>query len=106
VALVGVLSDKDWRAMLPPLFRRVDRAILTQPPSAPSERRWDPEEALRVLVQDAVGRPAPIVLDADFSSALQQARREARGGTVVVTGSVHTVGSALRALGRDPFPLR
>jgi dihydrofolate synthase/folylpolyglutamate synthase len=106
VALVGVLADKDWRAMLPPLFRRVDRAILTQLPSAPSERRWNPDEALRTLGHDAGGGPAPIVLDADFSSALQRARREARGGTVVVTGSVYTVGSALRALGREPFPLR
>jgi dihydrofolate synthase/folylpolyglutamate synthase len=106
VALVGVLADKDWRAMLPPLFRRVDHAILTQPTSAPSERRWDPEEALSVLEKDVGGGLAPITMEADFSSALRRAEREARGGTVVVTGSVHTVGSALRALGRDPFPVR
>jgi dihydrofolate synthase/folylpolyglutamate synthase len=103
VALVGVLADKDWRAMLPPLFRRVDRAILTQPPSAPSERRWDPEEAMQVL-RDGGSQESTIVLEGDFPSALHRARREAQRGTVVVTGSVHTVGSALRVLGRDPFP--
>jgi dihydrofolate synthase/folylpolyglutamate synthase len=105
VALVGVLGDKDWRAMLPPLFRRVERALLTQPPSAPHERRWDPVDALRELSDPGEGRPCPLALEQDFTAALHRAQREARGGTVVVTGSVHTVGSALRVLGRDPFPL-
>jgi dihydrofolate synthase/folylpolyglutamate synthase len=106
VAVVGVLGDKDWRAMLPPLFRRVDRALLTQPASAPLERRWDPVDALRQLSDPGAGRPCPLALEEDFAVAMQRAQREARGGTVVVTGSVHTVGSALRVLGRDPFPLR
>ena len=35
VALIGILGDKEWRDMLPPVFQRVDHAILTQPPSAP-----------------------------------------------------------------------
>jgi folylpolyglutamate synthase/dihydropteroate synthase len=101
-----VLGDKDWRAMLPPLFRRVDRALLTQPPSAPHERRWDPVDALRELSDPGEGRPCPLALEQDFAAAMRRAQREARGGTVVVTGSVHTVGSALRVLDRDPFPLR
>jgi dihydrofolate synthase/folylpolyglutamate synthase len=105
VALVGVLGDKDWRAMLPPLFRRVRLGILTQPPSAPPERRWDPEEALRVVSAGGGAGVCPLVTEVDFARALARAAREARGGTVVVTGSVHTVGSALRSLGRDPFPL-
>jgi dihydrofolate synthase/folylpolyglutamate synthase len=98
VVLVGVLGDKDWRSMLPPLFARTDAAVLTQPPSAPSERRWRPEEAA-----GAVRRMTRVTVQNDFERALEQARREAGQGTVVVTGSVHTVGSALRLLGREPL---
>ena len=100
-ALVGVLGDKDWRAMLPPLLRRVDRAVLTQPPTAPPERRWDPTEAA-AAVASLEGVP-PLELEPEFDVALGLARAAARGGTVVVTGSVHTVGGALRLLGKEPF---
>ena len=98
VALVGVLGDKDWKSMLPPLFARVDHAVLTQPPSAPVERRWDPREAA-----DAVGAVTHIRVEDDFVRALRQARRRAGRGTVVVTGSVHTVGSAMSVLGLEPL---
>lgn len=98
VALVGVLGDKDWRTMLPPLFARADLAVLTQPPSAPPERRWQPREAA-----DAVGHVCPIRVEEDFAAALRKVEAEAGDGTVVVTGSVHTVGSALKALGREPL---
>jgi dihydrofolate synthase / folylpolyglutamate synthase len=49
VALIGVLGDKDWGRMLPPLFAYADAVVLTEPPSAPrsgagtrnrSSRRW------------------------------------------------------------------
>ena len=98
VALVGVLGDKDWRSMLPPLFSRTDAALLTQPPSAPPERRWSPREAA-----NAVRKMTRITVEHDFARAFRQARREAGQGTVIVTGSVHTVGSALRLLGREPL---
>lgn len=98
VALVGVLGDKDWQAMLPPLLGRMSAAVLTQPPSAPPERRWDPAAVAAVLAG-----PCPLRVDEDFVSALGWARREAGEGTVVVTGSVHTVGSALKLLGREPL---
>jgi dihydrofolate synthase/folylpolyglutamate synthase len=97
VALVGVLGDKDWRAMLPPLFSRTDLAILTQPPSAPPERRWDPAAAAA-----AVPPVCPIRIQDDFVRALETARDAAGNGTVVVTGSCHTVGGALTVLGREP----
>src|SRR5207253_2076058 len=42
VAVIGVLADKEWRAMLPLILERVDQGILTLPPSATGERRWDP----------------------------------------------------------------
>ncbi|MCG6955273.1 MAG: bifunctional folylpolyglutamate synthase/dihydrofolate synthase [Gemmatimonadetes bacterium] len=98
VALVGVLGDKDWRVMLPPLFSRTDRAVLTQPPSAPPERRWDVKAAAQ-----AVEHMCPLRLEEEFVAALELARQEADGGTVVVTGSCHTVGSALKVLGREPL---
>jgi dihydrofolate synthase/folylpolyglutamate synthase len=104
VALVGVLADKDWRAMLPPLFRRADLGVLTQPASAPPGRRWDPLEALEVV--SASGGPlCTLVAEPDFARAFERARVHAKGGTVVVTGSVYTVGNTLQVLGRDPFPL-
>ena len=84
--------------MLPPLFSRADRVILTQPPSAPVERRWDPEAVASSLSLET--RP---FIETDFARALEAARAAAAGGTVVVTGSCHTVGDALADLGLVPF---
>jgi dihydrofolate synthase / folylpolyglutamate synthase len=93
-AVVGVLGDKDWLAMLGPLAGVADRLILTVPPGAPADRRWDPDAVLAAL-------PAlPAIVHHDFATALSSAPRE--GASVVVTGSFHTVGDALRALGRAP----
>lgn len=98
VALIGVLGDKDWQSMLPPLLSRVDAAFLTQPPSAPAERRWDPLEAADQVDAITVVR----VVD-DFVLAMRRAAERAGQGTVIVTGSVHTVGSAMPLLGLDPL---
>ena len=98
VAVVGVLGDKDWETMLPPLLSRAHAGVLTQPPSAPPERRWDPGAAAA-----AVGPVCPLRVDDDFVEAVAWARREAGQGTVVVTGSCHTVGSALSLLGLEPL---
>ena len=103
VALVGVLGDKDWRTMLPPLLRRCEMAVLTEPPSAPVERCWSPPDAARALADAGISLP-PLVIEPNFRLALARARQEAAEGTVVVTGSVHTVGCALETTGRDPFP--
>ncbi len=98
--LVGILGDKEWKEMLPPLFSDADAAILTQPPAAPEHRRWDPGAALA-----EVEPPPRVEIVPDFVSALERAVEEsAPGGTVVVTGSHYTVGAALRALGRAPHP--
>ena len=98
VMLTGVLGDKDWHSMLPPLFRMADRAILTQPPSAPEDRRWDPDQAMR-----ASGSACLMEVEAEFGVAVERARIAAEGGTVVVTGSNHTVGDTLGLLGLIPF---
>ncbi len=105
VALVGVLGDKEWRRMLPPLLRRVDRTILTQPDSAPVSRRWDPAAALAAVVDTPARSGSAIEVEVHFQSAVRLAAAAAAGGTVVVTGSCHTVGDALRALGRVPFEM-
>ena len=95
VVLSAVLGDKDWREMLPPLFERADHAVLTQAPSAPLARRWDPHLA----VTETGSGIAEI--NPDFDDALDRARELAGSGTIVVTGSAHTVGDALRGLGLD-----
>ncbi len=95
VLLTAVLGDKDWREMLPPLFETADHAILTQAPTAPLDRRWEPREA----VTESGSGVAEI--QTDFVRALDRARELAGSGTVVVTGSAHTVGDALRGLGLE-----
>ena len=98
VALVGVLGDKDWGRMLPPLLAFADRVVLTEPPSAPPERRWDPEAVLSEL-----GRPVRAQVIRPFAVAVAAARDAAGSGTVLCTGSVHTVGDAMLELGIAPF---
>ena len=98
VALVGVLRDKDWGAMLPPLLSRADHMILTQPPTAPPDRRWDPSEAAR-----QVPTAAALRVVSDFAEAVDQAASLAGAGTVLVTGSVHTVGGAMKLLELAPI---
>ena len=98
VALVGVLGDKDWGRMLPPLLEYADRAILAEPPSAPAERRWNPEGVLAELK-----RPGHAEVVRPFAVAVASATDAATGGTVLCTGSVHTVGDAMLALGIAPF---
>lgn len=98
VLLVGIQGDKDWRSMLPPLFGLTREAVLTQPPSVPPERRWHPLEAAQAVET----RPNLHILP-DFSEAVMAARRAAGKGTVVVTGSHHTVGDAMNLLGIPPY---
>jgi dihydrofolate synthase / folylpolyglutamate synthase len=97
-AVVGVLGDKDWVNMLTPLCSAAAHVLLTAPPTAPPERRWDPEQVLRQVPC------AHAETVSDFLGALDRAQRRAiaTGGTVLVTGSFHTVGDALAAFGLCP----
>jgi dihydrofolate synthase / folylpolyglutamate synthase len=98
VALVGVMGDKEWGRMLPPLFAYADQVVLTEPPTAPPERRWDP-----AVVLSELGNPSTARIVRPFTAALAAASAAAAGGTVLCTGSVHTVGDAMLALGIAPF---
>lgn len=98
VVLAGILGDKDWTRMLPPLVDLADRVVFTIPDSAPPERNWDPR-AVASQVADGV----PIEVVDEVAAALARAAALAGGGTVVVTGSCHTVGDALQVLRVRPF---
>ncbi len=96
VLVAGVLSDKEWSDMLPPLLARADAAILTVAPTAPESRRWDPVAVSAALPRDL---DIPVRVIPELEAALARASTLAPYGTVLVTGSVHTVGDALPILG-------
>ena len=100
VLVAGILSDKDWSEMLPPLLERADAAILTVAPTAPEGRRWDPEAVAAALPPDL---RIPVRVIPDLEAALSRATTLAPYGTILVTGSVHTVGDALPILGLPSF---
>jgi dihydrofolate synthase/folylpolyglutamate synthase len=98
-ALISILGDKEWPEMLVQLDRVIDRGILTVAPTAAS-RGWD-TRWLRRWLRDR-GRPparAEWTLEPNFDDALESAPTGA--GTVLVTGSFHTVGDVMTALGME-----
>ncbi|HEX9605597.1 MAG TPA: folylpolyglutamate synthase/dihydrofolate synthase family protein [Gemmatimonadaceae bacterium] len=96
-ALVAVLADKDWRGIIRELAPAVDRFLFTNAPSAPPERRWDPAEAQSF----AKSQGFEADLEPELDAAL--ARGEKQSGTLLVTGSFHTVGDAMSRLQVSPF---
>jgi dihydrofolate synthase/folylpolyglutamate synthase len=96
VALISVLGDKDWRGMLSALSGDVDHFVLTNAPTAPVSRAWVGTEALEY----AKSRGWSAEFEPDFDRALTLA--PARGATVLVTGSFHTVGDAMSRLQVSP----
>ena len=83
--------------MLDELSTVVDRFILTSAPTAPASRAWVLSEVLDYASRHGL----QAVVNADFDSALAEATRAE--GTVVVTGSFHTVGDAMGRLQVSPF---
>ncbi len=98
-AVVAILRDKAWGEMLACLAPVADTLVLTRAPSAPHERAWDLETVARGEWRVASGGAA-LVAEPDLGRALSLARE--RAATVVVTGSFHTVGDAMQALGFEP----
>ncbi len=90
--VVGILSDKPYRAMLKSLLPVCDRVVLTRPRI---DRALAPEElhdAARDLIDD-------ITLKPDVASALRYALDSAAPGEVIcVGGSLYMVGDAKSAL--------
>lgn len=97
VVLLSVLRDKDWRAMMEALRAVATRVVLTTAPTAPASRAWELGEALEYARR--LGLSAEAV--ADFDEAIERAREGA--GTVLVTGSFHTVGDTMARLQVSPF---
>ena len=96
-ALVSILGDKAWPEMLVVLDEVIDRGVLTVAPSADT-RRWDMEWLRKWLKEpDRPPAHASWQLVPDFRLALDQAQEGA--GTIVVTGSFHTVGDVMAELG-------
>ncbi|MEO5799092.1 MAG: folylpolyglutamate synthase/dihydrofolate synthase family protein [Gemmatimonadales bacterium] len=96
-ALVSILGDKAWPEMLVALDTVVDLGVLTVAPSADT-RRWDLGWLERWLADPARPRArSRWRLVPDFHEALRVV--EAGAGTVLVTGSFHTVGDVLEARG-------
>ena len=95
-ALLAVLGDKDWRGIIDAIAPVVDRILVTNAPSAPSDRRWDPGEAH----QYALSRGIAADLEPDLDVAIVRAQK--RCGTLLVTGSFHTVGDVMARLQVSP----
>ncbi|HJP86549.1 MAG TPA: hypothetical protein VJ852_11195, partial [Gemmatimonadaceae bacterium] len=95
-ALLAVLADKDWHGIIDALAPVVDRIMVTNAPSAPAERRWNPTEAH----QYAISRGIAADLEPDLDVALVRAQK--RCGTLLVTGSFHTVGDVMSRLQVSP----
>lgn len=96
VGVVGLLADKDPEVLLPLLAGAADVLVLTVPPTAPPDRRWDP----RTVEEGTAGAGAEVEVVPEFGPAMEAALRLSEGGSVIVTGSHHTVGGALRYLRR------
>ena len=97
VAVVAVLADKDWRGILTALAASVDHFVLTSAPTAPESRAWRPEDAVTFAREHKWSAD----IEHDFARAL--AKGESAGGTVLVTGSFHTVGDAMTNLQVSPL---
>jgi len=99
-ALVSILGDKAWPEMLVQLDGVIDRGILTVAPSADT-RKWD-LDWLRRWLKDPARPPARAewALLPHFDEAMAAAEHGA--GTVLVTGSFHTVGDVMTARGLSP----
>ena len=96
-ALVSILGDKEWPEMLVTLDQAVDRGVLTIAPST-AGRRWDLDWLRQWLERpDRPPARASWTLVPDFAEAVRSVQEGA--GTVLVTGSFHTVGDVMAVLG-------
>jgi dihydrofolate synthase/folylpolyglutamate synthase len=95
--MVAVLADKDWRGIVRELAQVVDRFLFTNAPSAPAERSWDPAQAFSFALKEGMVAE----LEPDMDSAILRGLKDS--GTLLITGSFHTVGDAMSRLQVSPF---
>ena len=98
VGLVGILSDKDWRPMLRSIAGVTSELIVTTPPTAPAERRWNLEDVSRFAREAGI----EIRIIRDFGEAVRAATADP-SRTTIITGSFHTVGDAMAQLQVNPL---
>ncbi|HUQ99432.1 MAG TPA: folylpolyglutamate synthase/dihydrofolate synthase family protein [Gemmatimonadaceae bacterium] len=96
-ALIAVLADKDWKGIITELAPAIDRFLFTHAPSAPSGRRWDPADAHAYANENGFAAD----LEPDLDTAIERGQK--RCGTLLVTGSFHTVGDVMSRLQVSPF---
>ncbi len=97
ITVVGMLNDKDWRAALNRLMLDSEALVITLP-EAPEGRGWDVES----VTQHVTGqRYTACVARPRIRDAVAFGRHMAGKGTLLVTGSVYTVGEARRVLGAE-----
>jgi len=94
VAVVSILRDKPWPAMLDMLRAEMDAIIVTRAPSAAESRRWDLGEVARRYAADP-----RLHIEVDLDRALTAADELCGAGTVFITGSAHTVGDVRGRMG-------
>lgn len=99
--VVAILRDKPWQRMVLDIASEADALLLTVAPSAPADRRWDLEQVEDWVRHAVPTMPAgdPVEVDADLDRVLRRAGELSDQGTVIVTGSAHTVGDVLIRLG-------
>jgi dihydrofolate synthase/folylpolyglutamate synthase len=97
--LVAILGDKAWPEMLAELTPHVDQGVLTVAPTA-AGRRWDIGELQAWRAGGGPERARWTVVPV-FAEAVRAA--EAGAGTVLVTGSFHTVGDVMFHVGLAPI---
>lgn len=92
--VVGVLKDKDWRAMFRSWNRVADRYFLATPPDP---RGLEASVAAAWLAKE--GKQASVL--ADLPKALREARKWAgKDGLVVAAGSLYSAGALLKVRAR------
>jgi dihydrofolate synthase / folylpolyglutamate synthase len=98
--LVSILGDKEWPEMLVELDAAIDRGVLTMAPTA-ADRGWDAAWLTAWLHRrDRPPARAQWSLVPDFKDALATVQEGA--GSILVTGSFHTVGDVMSELGLAP----
>jgi dihydrofolate synthase/folylpolyglutamate synthase len=98
--LVAILRDKPWQRMVQKIAEAADAMILTVAPSAPADRRWDFEDVQDWAASTISGLPGArsFELEPNMDLAIDRAGELSGEGTVIVTGSAHTVGDVLTRL--------